>query len=230
MSDATAKCQFYCLSFDNKSRKDKMIERFKKLNIECKFYSGVMHNDIRIPRTLNNFSKRQWSITYGHLDMIHDFYYFSNKQYAIICEDDIMIHMNFKKILKKVINDFNILDLNILLMGYLLPYKISEINMISNFKLKHDMPREAFFKYHDYPEYLSGNHMYMITKSYAKHLIKTYYLNYAGIGEKHFIPDKILIKDGNKALIYPMIAIEDDEQSDFYHQLCHGIHYTELYI
>ncbi len=223
-------CQFYCLSFNDEERKNNMLERFDKLDIECKFYSGVSYNDKRIKKTLNKFCKRQWCMTYGHLDIIHNFYYHSNKKYAIICEDDICFHIEFKKNLNKIIFDFNVLNLDILLLGYLLPYKINHINLISNYKLKKHMPNESYFKYHEYPDYLNGTQMYMITKKYAKYLIKTYYTNYAGFSDKHFTPDKILIKDGNRALLYPMLAIENDNQKDLYHQLCHNIHVNDCYI
>lgn len=222
-------CQFYCLSFNNQDRKTDMEQRFKILDIDCKFYSGIQYNDTRIISSLNKNYKRQWCMTYGHLDIIKDFYYNSDKQYAVICEDDICLHIQFKKIFNKVLFDFNILNLDILLLGYLLPYKIGDENLFTNFKLKKPMPKGSYFKYHEYPEYLNGTHMYMITKKYAKHLLKTYYNNYAGICDKYFTPDKILIKDGNRALIYPMLAIENNDQYDLYHQLCHNINFTEVY-
>ncbi len=227
---AASNCQFYCLSFNNEERKNNMIERFKNLEISCEFYSGVSYDDKRIDKLMNKNSKRQWCMTYGHLDIIHNFYYNSDKKYAIICEDDICLHSRLKEILKKVINDFNLLNLDILLLGYLLPYKIGNQNLFTNFKLKKYMPSDSYFKYHDYPEYLSGTQMYMINKKYAKYLLKTYYNSYAGVGEKIFNPDKIITKDCNKALIYPMLAIENDNQEDLYHLLCRNIHYNDFYI
>jgi GR25 family glycosyltransferase involved in LPS biosynthesis len=223
-------CQFYCLTFNNEERKNIMIERFKNLEIPCRFYSGVPYNDKRISNSINQNAKRQWSMTYGHLDIIHNFYYHSDKRYAVICEDDICLHSRLKQILNKVINDFNLLNLDIILLGYLLPYKIGNEHLFINYKLKKDMPCNSYFKYHDYPEYLSGTQMYMITKKYAKYLLKNYYTNYAGIGEKCFNPDKIITKDGNKALIYPMLAIENDNQVDLYHKLCRNIHCNDFFI
>ena len=49
-------CQFYCLSFNNKERYDRMINRFKFFNIDCKFYKGVSHNDDRINKDLDELS------------------------------------------------------------------------------------------------------------------------------------------------------------------------------
>lgn len=223
------KCQFYCLSYNNKERKTNMVERFKTFDIDCRFYSGVNYDDKRIPNNINNIYKRLCRMTYGHLDIIHDFYYSSDTKYAVICEDDIHFHKDFKELFNKVFLDFNMLNLDVLLLGYLLPYKIGNENVLTNFTLKKPMSKETYFKYHDYPDYLSGTHMYMISKKYARYLLKTYYRNYLEKGDKHFTPDKILIKDCNKALIYPMLAIENDEQEDLYHQLCHNIHCSELY-
>jgi GR25 family glycosyltransferase involved in LPS biosynthesis len=207
-----------------------MEKRFNNLEIDCKFYSGVNCDDKRIDKSLNKFCKRQWCMTYGHLDIIRNFYYKSDKKYAVICEDDIYLHKDIKTILNKVITDFNVLHLDILLLGYLLPYKIGYEHLFVNFQLKKQMPKEVYFKYHEYPDYLNGTHMYMITKTYARHLLKSYYNNYANFDNKYFSPDKILIKDGNRALLYPMISVEDDNQYDLYHQLCHNIHYNESYV
>ena len=68
-------CQFYCLSFNDKDKRNSMENRFKNLDIECKFYNGVKDTDNRLKYARGIFNKRHWAITYGHLDIIHDFYY-----------------------------------------------------------------------------------------------------------------------------------------------------------
>jgi GR25 family glycosyltransferase involved in LPS biosynthesis len=225
-------CQFYCLSFNDEEKKKSMENRFHRLDIECKFYPGIKHTDERLKYAKTRFNLRQWSITYGHLDIIHDFYYNNNNKYAVICEDDILIHKNFKNIFEKVIIDLNILNLDILLLGYNIPYKIDYSNIISNYAVKHKInPLDSVFNYHTYPEYLSGSHMYIITKKFAKFLLDKYYNKFAGFDNNGFILDKTIIKEGNRALLYPMLAIENDKfQKDKYHKLCHKIHYNELYI
>ena len=70
----------------------------------------------------------------------------------------------------------------------------------------------------------------MISKQYAGHILKKYYNNYSEIVEKYYIIDKILTLDGNTTLLYPMIALENNEQTDPYHKLCHKIHYNRWYI
>jgi len=223
-------CQFYCLSFNDEYKKKSMENRFRQLEIECKFFPGVKHDDTRLKYARTKISKRQWSMTYGHLDIIYDFYYNNINKYAIICEDDILIHKNFKEIFKKVVSDFNILDLDILLLGYIIPYKIGYDNITSNYALKRPMDLNAPFKYHQYPEYLSGSHMYMITKDFAKYLLDKYYNNFAGFDDNIFMIDKTIIRKGNRALIYPMLAVENQYQQDKYHKLCNKIHYNENYV
>lgn len=224
--------QFYCLSY-YKEKRDNMKKRFEELNIDCIFYSGVEGNDKNISNKsnkCNKYKKRQLSIMYGHLNIINEFYYNNTANYAIICEDDIIIHKDINNILRKIILDFNILGLDILLLSYMIPYKISVSNIFFDYPLKKEMPLNSQFKYHDYPEYLSGTQMYMITKSYAKYIIETYCLNSYIPYDGHFIIDKLLLHHGNKALLYPMLAIENEKQEDSYHQLCHNIHYNECYI
>lgn len=221
-------CQFYCLSYYKKNEEN-MKERFRKLNINCKFYSGVDHNNEKIKNNrFNKLKKKQLSMMYGHLNIFKDFYNDKNFKYAIICEDDIMIHDDIKNILKKVIIDFNLLNLDLLLLSYMIPYKIS-LNGFGVFTPKINMHPDSIYKYYNYPYYLFGTQMYMITKEYAKYILDEHYLtNYSRMFS--FSLDNILIHAGNKALIYPMLAIENEEQKDPYHKLCHKIHYNKNYI
>jgi GR25 family glycosyltransferase involved in LPS biosynthesis len=179
---------------------------------------------------INSYNKRQMSITYGHLDIIYDYYHNSNRKYAIICEDDVMIHKDIKQILRKIMIDFTILDLDILLLGYMLPYKIDNDNMKLNYFLKKPISLHSLYTYHTYPDYQSGTQMYMITKKYAKIILDKYYNNFYELFDKRHVIDKLYIKEGNRALIFPMIAIEDDKQTNNYHKLCHKIHYNESFI
>ena len=225
--DITENIDFFCLSH-NKDNYYTMKNRFYNLGIKCTFYSGLDNDDSRLNRAFNNFNKRQMSITFGHLDIIHNFYNNSNKNYAIICEDDIMIHLNIKEILKKILVDFHLLKLDVLLLGYMLPYKIDKRN--NNYTLKKLLHNNSFYKYYEYPEYQSGTQMYMISRSYAKFILEKYYMKFFELFDIRYIFDKIFIKRGNRALIYPMLAIEDDNQDDNYHRLCRNIHYTDWYI
>lgn len=220
--------QFYCLSHNNKQKRRTMEEKFNKLNIDCQFYNGIQDNDSRISYYSNLFNRRQKSITYSHLDIIRDFYFKSDKDYAIICEDDILINKHIVFILDKLIKDFEKMKLNILLLGYMLPYKLERCHVHSEYSIKLPKISDSYYTYHNYPEYLSGTQMYMITKVYAKYILD-YYDNCILL-DKYHLMDKLFIKDGNRALIYPMIAIEDEKQKDGYHLFCHKTHYNEFFI
>jgi GR25 family glycosyltransferase involved in LPS biosynthesis len=224
----TKKYQFYCLSFNDNLKRKHMMEKFKKLNINCKFNDGVNKNDSRLQFFTNSFNKRQKSITYSHLSIIEDFVYKSDKDYAIICEDDILINKYIVEILEKIIKDFNVLNLDILLLGYMLPYKLERHHIFNQYPLKIPKITNSLYTYHNYPDYLSGTQMYMITKKHAQYILNKY--NIGELIDKRYILDKLYIKEGNKALIYPMIAIEDKNQKDGYHILCHKTHYNEWFI
>ena len=224
-------CKFYCLTNEHK-KKINMERRFNDFNIKCHFYSGVSNFDYRvINRTFNRHYMRQILMTLGHLDIIRDFYTKTDDsiKYAVICEDDILLHEDFISLFSIAVNDFQRMHLDILLLSYMLPYKITD-----ELKSKFYKPKKRVYfselTYFDYPEFMGGTQMYMITKDYAKYLLNTYYNIYVDTGNKRFIPDKVLIKAGNKALLYPMIAVEDGNQADPYHKHCYSTNYTPQFI
>jgi GR25 family glycosyltransferase involved in LPS biosynthesis len=228
--DNLSNCQFYCLSYYTE-KTNKMKQLFNDLNINCIFSNGVKHQDKRIDgKRYNKEKRKQLSIMHGHLEIIEDFYNNNNSKYAIICEDDIMIHYDIKSILRKVIIDFNILGLDILLLGYMLPYKITFKDTYTRFPLKRQMPENSIYKYHNYPDYISGTQMYIITKPHAKYILKKYHSYDNNILDKPYSIDKLLIHCGNRALLYPMLAIENNEQEDPYHKLCRKIHYDDCFM
>lgn len=222
-------CQFYCLSYNNKEKRNSMKKRFDSLNIKCRFYTGVdPNNDDRFKGyKLNKIQLRQWSCTYGHLDIINDFFYNSDKPFAIICEDDICIHKDIKTLLHFIISDFNLLRLDILLLSYLLPYRIGSSHISNGFSYKTTIPEDSSFSYHNFPNYISGTQMYIITRNYASKLLDKYYDDYAGIRDNAFLSDKVLFGTQNRALLYPMLAVENENQEDLYHKLCHNIHFID---
>lgn len=222
-------CDVYCLTYNNSYKHSMMAKRFERLGINnVRFYLGVKDDDKRLSGAKNALLKRQWAMTYSHLDMIYDFYYFSDKKYAIICEDDIMIHHKFVHMMKYIINDFICMGLDLLLLGYMIPYKLGSHSFYLNYPLKYPVLKAAAYTYHEYPDYLSGSQMYMIHKEFAKYILKKYYHDTPN-NERPFFVDKTILKEANRALLYPMIALEDDEQEDDYHQLCRNIHANNMF-
>ena len=170
--------QFYCLSYNNNKRHNQMKNRFENLEIDCIFYKGVDYEDPRIKNyEISHETKRVWSCMYGHLDMINNFYNNINKEFGIFCEDDIYINKNLKVLLKKILFDFKILNLDVLLLGYLVPFKIG--NDDPNFSPKHSITTSSTYKYHNFPHDVWGTQMYVLSKKQAKYLLDKYYLDYA---------------------------------------------------
>jgi GR25 family glycosyltransferase involved in LPS biosynthesis len=230
----------YCLSFNNLKRRREMENRFKQLDITCSFYDGVNNND---PRIFNNNGFGAWSCMIGHIDMIKNFYDNSEKEFGIFCEDDIFIHKDFVKTLPDVIEDFKLMELDILLLGYLIPFKISsEYNGFEFKSVNNNSNNNLKYVYHNYTNDLWGSQMYMLTKKHAKYLLDNYNIEYAirSLNDNTLQPfssDWTITKKGNRALIYPMLAVETADKKcghqgqDTFHENCKNVNYDpNMYI
>jgi hypothetical protein len=193
------------------------------MDIELKFTPPVYQTDNRIPQQSDKqIEKRTWAIMLQHLDSIKDFFENTDSSHCIVCEDDIIISKNFKNDLTNILNNFNHLKLDILLLGYLLPFKL---NTNSYFKPKS-------YQYYDYPDDLWGSQMYLISRDYAKFLLNKYTIEFALNNlDKPYSPDWVITKNGNRAILYPMIAVEEgstktshEGQNDF-HKRCFEANY-----
>ena len=236
--------QIYCLNYNNETRRIKMEKIFNELGMDCFFYNGVDFSDERINKYNNiicDHTKKCWSCMYGHLDMIHKFYYNTDKEIGIFCEDDIYIHKDFKKHINDIINNFNELKIDVLLLGYLLPFKLDPSIQYWGFDKKNLNIDNNSFQYYNYPNDVWGTQMYMLNRTYAKYLLDKYSNDYAILTTKNseltsFSADWSITKDGNRALIQPMLAVEDNKitydhhgQMDF-HARCHQINFTDDFI
>jgi len=236
------KYKIFCLSFDNKERKKTMENKFKQLKIDYLLYNGVDFKDQRIHP---DSYKKCWSCMYGHLDMIRMFYEDTNLDYGIFCEDDIYIHKDFKDIIPLVIQDFKNMKLDVLLLGYLVTFKIE--SYYNGFELKYNDNNYNLenYKYHEFTNDIWGTQMYMLSKDNAKQLLDKYdeNSNYAikSLNDETMTPfsaDWTITKDGNRALISPCLAVEDGkgelmthfggcfDQYNF-HKNCHKAHYNK---
>jgi len=215
----------YCLTFQNKKRKE-MEKKFENFTCPIHYYSGVSFADHRLK---NSPSPRVWSTIFGHLDMISQFYFFSDREYGIFCEDDILIRQDFIQNLDIILQDFQNFNLDLLLLGYLCD---NPIDTYSNFIPHPSSTHKTPFQYFSYPDqHTWGTQMYLLSKKQAKTLLDLY-----GSGEyaqaslkdsnlKPFSADFLLTKNGKRLLIYPLLVIEDGSQdSDIQfgvHQRCH---------
>jgi GR25 family glycosyltransferase involved in LPS biosynthesis len=239
---------FYVISFNNEERKNRMMKRFNQLEFsDINFIKEVYKNDERITSLSNmeNYEKidpRTWSIMLQHMDSVKDFYYNKQSDLCILCEDDIMISKYLKEDLKDIITNFYKLNLDVIMLGYLLPFKIDsyntyfkELHQTSESSESSESSQSSQYKYYTYPNDIWGTQMYMISKKYAKYLLDTFHINYAydNIEINPYSSDWIITKNGNRALLYPMVAVEeginlsDDECQISYHKLCYAINFVE---
>lgn len=222
---------FYMVNFNDEKRKRRMITRFRSVGLELQFVNPVYDNDIRLENT--QLYKRTSSIMLQHLDSVRHFYENTSGEHCIICEDDIFISRHLARDLPTIVEDFKYLKLDVLLMGYLYPYSL---HGNWHFPVLKDTSK---YSYHGYPDDIWGSQMYMISRNHAKYLLDTFTIEFAieNLEKIHYNPDWTITKYGKRAVITPMIAVEEgneksghDGQSDF-HRECHESNYkNNIYI
>lgn len=234
----TSTCGLYCLNFKNEVRAESMKTRFAGL--DAVLHPGVPTTDPRIAnRGLIPHTEKCWSCMYGHLDMIRDFLEKDSRPYGIFCEDDIMIDSNFKSKLDHILADFEAMQMDTMLLGYLITYPVvGESN--GSFGKYHqsiyvdlDTTETTTFRYYDYGD-IWGTQMYLLSRKQATRIVEKYANGYADQNMKiaPFSADWTITKEGRRCIVYPMLAIEDgltnygdDEggQRDF-HMMAHSTH------
>ena len=219
----------YIINCHNEERKKRMTQRFNKLNIKPTFncFTDISGIEQKYNITLTTPDK----VMLSHMDCIQKFYD-SGKSLGIICEDDIYIHKNFNEEIEKVITFINQDNYDILLLGYLLNYKppYHYHNLITTFNN---------YKVYDFNKELWGAQMYMLTRKYAKYLLDHFPIEWKLKNINNpWSPDWIITKNGKRAMIYPMLAVEEGETScgcecgdKIYHRDCKNIQYdNKIYI
>jgi GR25 family glycosyltransferase involved in LPS biosynthesis len=177
---------------------------------------------------------------YGHLDMIREFAEKDSRPYGIFCEDDILIDANFQPRLEHVIADFEAMQMDTMLLGYLITYPVvGETNgpyskTGQSIYVDLDTTETTTFRYYDYGD-IWGTQMYMLSRQQAIRIVEKYadhFLANSATVSPPFSADWTITKDGRRCIVYPMLAIEDgltsygdDEggQRDF-HNMAHHSH------
>ena len=234
----TSTCALYCLNFKNEVRADSMKTRFAGL--DAVLHPGVPTTDPRIAgRGLIPHTEKCWSCMYGHLDMIREFVDKDSRNYAIFCEDDIMIDSSFKTKLDHVLTDFEAMQMDTMLLGYLITYPlVGETNgsfgkYRQSIYVDLDTTETTTFRYYDYGD-IWGTQMYLLSRKQATRIVEKYANGYADENRAiaPFSADWTITKEGRRCIVYPMLAIEDgltsygdDEggQHDF-HMMAHRSH------
>ena len=150
----------------------------------------------------------------GHLAALNKFVKETNDSHAIICEDDVYIHKNYKTIISDLNTTFDIV-----LLGYLIhrsPHEFGTIYYVKN-----------NVSYYNYPEFFWGAQCYMISREYALKLLSKINTNDT--------PDQVITKyTDNRVFIYPPVAVEEgisnseDSVHHWYHRKCKEFLYKEL--
>jgi Glycosyltransferase family 25 (LPS biosynthesis protein) len=209
----------YCLCYNNKTRHDRMEDTFSKLGWTdfTEIYPGVGPEDPRIKEL--NLS----SCMLGHMDMISKFYYESEKEYGIFCEDDICIHDELGKHLPAIIDECKKFDIQLVMFGYLMNYNVDYNGMCGHCLISTVKPDEQF-KIYTYNDEFWGTQMYMISKTYAKELLEKYGLGYAMVlknnpdGYTSYCADWIITKKTKKrAIVFPPLCIENGDVDHYEH-------------
>lgn len=226
----------YTVAYNSPERAAQMTDRFAKIGLPLNVHTGVQMDDPRLEFAGDEMSaKRLASVFYGHLDNIADFYK-SGKPYGLFCEDDVHLHKNLGKELPIIIGEFNAMQLDILLLGYMTTKTIEWWQ--HSYPLVYD-GNQSPYRYHRYPNEQWGIHLFMISRSYAKKLLDEYGPDYAAKANKDptmtcYNPDWTLSKfTQHRALRYPMLAVEDGKGNyehhgqGEYHRESHRKNYRE---
>lgn len=228
MAETKPNISFYCINYKDESRKGRMINRFQTLGYNLQFVSGVEKSDSRLKKFDDSLDKRTFSIMLQHLDSIHDFVTLSDNEYCVVCEDDIMVSKTLREDFPEIINTYNKLELDVLLLGYLVPFKISPW-----FTYFPTMEKTEKYYYMGFPNDLWGAQMYLFSRKCAIKMLEKYYNNDSAVLSNNppYNPDWTLTKFGKRAIIYPMLAVEeggtktDHEMQNEFHKNCHVANY-----
>jgi hypothetical protein len=229
-------CEFYCVSYNSPTRAAQMTERFAKIGIPLNIHTGVQLDDPRLQFTEDISRKRVCSVFYGHIDNLANFYN-TGKKYGFTSEDDVHIHKDLAKRMPDIIREFEEMKLDILLLGYMTAEPVKDWWSGYHFTYPYDINRG--YQYHAYPEHQWGIHLAMFSRDYAKLIIDTFTPDYAERCEYDTTlrppnPDWSLTKlTTQRALIYPMLAVEDGKgnyddcslQGEF-HRNSHAVNYV----
>jgi len=215
----------YCMSAPaNEPRRARMRRRMDEVGLTCSFLSTALTGgDVRqlvagSGRTEPaGFEHRTAAVMLGHLELIRRFVEETRAPHGIVCEDDVYLRRTIKRDLPSIVRNFDTRGLDVLLLGYLWPWRDDEPG----------------YRFCDYDDELWGTQMYLLSRSQAIHLIETYTLDWALAhwAVRPFSPDWIITKTGRRARLSPMLAVEEGEvgtthagQVDF-HRRCAAAQY-----
>ena len=233
-------CEFYCVSYNSPERAKIMTGRFQQLGIPLNIHGGVQMDDPRLQYANDSGTKRLWSCCYGHIDNLAAFLK-TGKKYGFTCEDDVHIRRDLGILMPQIIRDFESMELDILLLGYMTMYPILDWYAGYHFRMQYDESRN--YQYHNYPADQWGIHLAMFSREYAQRVVDTFSGDYAQktLTDSElapFNPDWTLTKLTDKrALRYPMLAVEDGKgvyehsgQGEFHRRSHDANYYADFFV
>ena len=223
----------YVSSFNNPERESKMIERFNQVGVGAQIYSNVV-DDYRVKRIMDGGGdptiKRTYGSFYSILCMIEDFY-ISDKEYGVFLENDVYLHKNLKDELTYACYKLTELNLDILLVGYLLNTTPENYGC----RLVHT---DNFNNFYQYDDHLWGSHGFILNKKQAKYFKDKYTVEYALDPSRVEImcSDWVFTKASkNRMLLFPPLIVEegivetDHEGQIRFHQECKDYLYNDQF-
>ncbi len=230
----------YCLTYKSPVKRLTMMRKFAQLDWHVRMYEGVDVQDSPRAPSAEQIAQAQhegrwdphaWSVMQGHMCMLETYVQEGTAPYVMCMEDDILIRSDINDHLPKILHDFELCGLDLLMLGYLIPEPMCTLTY------KHPVINQVF-TFHEYPFNIYGTQMYLMTRSHAEWLVHTYgYQTQWQTKVLHtsdsYNADWVITKQGACACVYPLLAIEqagggqayaDDSQSHF-HQMCHAANY-----
>lgn len=234
MNFGTESVGFYVLSIPGSERCNRMKTRFADESIEATFVPVLAQTD---PRLEGITGPSAASCAFGHLDMMRAFLDSTN-DYAIFCEDDIHLRRGLREFVPELVMKFKRHRLEILLLGYLFPKQIRTILYYhdTSFEGQFNVPIDENIVMFRHIDRLWGSQMYMLHRTKAAYFLEKYNRDYylqtrINPSLKPFSADYLFTKDGVRAAIYPMMAVEESytisqETQNTYHAESHAEHFS----
>ena len=187
----TQSADIYYLSFPHSERDVRMQKRFRELQMGATRANGYVGD-----------------YTIGHLQMIQKFLKESKKNFCIFMEDDVYISKDLTKQMNNLTEKMMELDLDVLLIGYLLTHSARNCHWIPQ------IDTMGSYTFHSYTDDLWGAQGYILTRAHAMYIVQKYTLDYLELTKKYptltcWSPDFIITKKGKRALVSPMLCVEE---------------------
>jgi hypothetical protein len=175
---------------------------------------------------------------WNHIDMLRTFLEDPRApDYGIFCEDDVYIRRDFGILLPVLAALYRAHGLDVFLLGYLEPTRVAKVVIDEPHRFPNTRSALPDLVVRGYDDSQWGAEMYMMDRRHAQVLVSMYTTDFAHRSVLRqddlppFSPDWTITKFGNKALVYPMMAVEegevvaDDDAHRRFHAVCAQIQF-----